>query len=347
MKESGAGAGNQVRRLSQMAPAEEAISIDHVAFIVNPHSGGGGGDRVFLWVAEQLRRHDITIAAFETTRTGGALPATEAALRAGFTEIWVIGGDGTIQEALRPIVEAGAVLGPLPGGTGNRLVVEVGHAPDDPVAQALWMMRQPVSEIDVGECNGHLFTGRLGVGFEAAAAEEVEDEKSGLGNFSYLIAGLRAARDIRPKHLTLTTGDETVYDGPMLAAMITNLPIRMLVKVPGFSSSGPVDGALQTIILRERPGLDALWRWIRGGEEPSPSEEVFEHSAPAYHVAVEGGAPVHLDGEVVGTLEEFDARCHPRGLRLRGLHLRATTSDGEDPPNGRQNASAEDEAAQR
>lgn len=311
------------------APNDAEITVDHVAFVVNPRSGGGGGERVFLWVAEQLRRYDIPIAAFETTRSGGARPATEAALRAGFSEIWVIGGDGTIQEALGPIVEAGAVLGALPGGTANRLVVEVGSAPEDPVAQALWMMRQPVTEIDVGECNGHLFTGRLGVGFEASAAKEVEDDKSGLGNLAYLIAGLRAARELRPKHLTLSVGDETIYDGPMLAVMMTNLAMRLVVKVPGLSSSGPMDGSLHAIVLRERPGLDALWRWIRGGEEPSPSEEVFIHCAPAYHVAVKGGAPVHLDGEVLDPLEEFDARCRPRALRLRGLRQRPEAPDGE------------------
>lgn len=310
-----------------MATADSTITIDHVAFVVNPHSGGGGGDRVFLWIAEQLRRHDVTIAAFETTSSGGAKPATEAALRAGFSEIWVIGGDGTIQEALHPIIEAGAVLGPLPAGTGNRLVMVVGPAPDDPVAQAIWMMRQPVREIDVGECEGNFFTVRVGVGFEAEAAEEALRDKSGLGNFAYLIAGLRAARDIQPRHLTLTAGSEVVYEGPMLAMMLTNLPVRVAVRVPGLASSGPVDGALHAIVLRERPGLDALWRWTVGGGSPPSGDEIFGHSAPDYRVLVEGGAPVHLDGEIIGTLDSFEARCHPRALKLRGLHERTQETD--------------------
>ncbi len=314
-----------------MDSAGAQIAVDNVAFVINPRSGGGGGDRVYLWVAERLRQHEIPIAAFETTREGGAAPAVEAALRAGFTEIWVIGGDGTIQEALRPIIEAGAVLGSLPGGTGNRLVVELGRAPNDPVAQAVWMMRQPVWRIDVGEAEGHLFTGRLGIGFEAEAAEEVVKDKSGLGNLAYVVAGLRAARDIEPKHLRLTSDREIIYDGPMLAAMITNLPMRLPLKVPGLASSGPFDGLLHAIVLREKPGLDALWRWLLGSDECEPDDAVFEHCGPAYRVEVPNGAPMHLDGEVIGTLERFDARCHPRALRLRGLYLRpGAPADGID-----------------
>ena len=305
-----------------MAPDQsQPITIDHVAFIVNPSSGGGGGGRIYLAVAEELRRHGVRIAAFETLRDGGAAPAVEAALRAGFTEIWVIGGDGTIQEAIGPIIEADAVLGPIPGGTGNRLVEVVGCDCYDPVAQARWMMRQPVKRMDVGLVNGRYFTVRVGIGFEAVVASKTEDDKSGLGNFAYVLASLCAARHIDTYDVRVTSGDELVYDGPMVAGMFANVPVRVVLRVPALEAANPVDGGLHVIMARERPGIEALWRWVTGiGDEP-PKDEVLDHFAPEYTMEIEGGAMVHIDGEAVGMLDTLRVECLSGGLRIRGLDL--------------------------
>lgn len=295
------------------------VTVDHVAIVLNPSSGGGGGDRLYLAVANELRRHGVQIAAFETTRAGGAEPAVQAALRAGFTEIWTIGGDGTIQEVLGAVIEAGAVLGPIPGGTGNRLVEVVGRHCDDPVAQARWMMRQPVRCMDVGICNGRYFTVRAGIGFEAVVAEETEDDKSGLGNFAYVLATLRAARQFHSWQVRLTAGDELVYEGPMVAAMFANVPVRVVLRVPALEAADPADGDLHAIIVPERPGIEALWRWLTGiGEEPA-GDQVLEHGAPTYHMSIEGGAHLHIDGEAAGTPEQIEVSCVPGGLRVRGL----------------------------
>lgn len=316
-----------------MASAERrAIKIDHVAFILNPTSGGGGGDRIYLAVARELRRHGVQVAVFETTRDGGARPAVEAALRAGFTEIWTIGGDGTIQEALGPIIASGAVLGPIPGGTGNRLVEVIGRHHDDPVAQARWMMGQPTARMDVGTCNGRYFTVRVGVGFEAVVAGETEDDKSGLGNFAYVLATLRAARQIDTWQVRLTIGEALAYEGPMVAGMFANMPVRLGLRVPALEAADPVDGRLHAIIVPERPGLEVRWRWLTGlGPEP-PGNEVLEHSASAYHLSVEGGAALHIDGEVFGAPEEIDVSCVPGGLRVRGLDLSAHVDEEEIDP---------------
>ncbi len=306
------------------------IQIDHVAFIINPSSGGGGGGRIYLAVAHELRRHGVQIAAFETTRRRGAKPAVEAALRAGFSEIWVIGGDGTTQEAVGPIIEAEAVLGPLPGGTGNRLVEVVGRHCDNAVAQARWMMRQPVHRMDVGMCNGRYFTVRAGIGFEAVVAGETEDDKSGLGNFAYVLATLRAARQIDTWNVRLTSADEVVYEGPMVAGMFANMPVRVVLRVPALESADPTDGNLHAIIVPERPGIEALWRWLTGmGPEPV-GDEVIEHCSPSYRMEIEGGAHVHIDGESAGTPESLEASCVASGLRVRGLDLSADlTAPGE------------------
>ncbi|MFW6156745.1 MAG: hypothetical protein ACOC7J_05450, partial [Armatimonadota bacterium] len=112
-----------------------------------------------------------------------------------------------------------------------------------------------------------------------------------------------------------------VYEGPMVAGMFANVPVRVVLRVPALEAADPVDGDLHAIIVPERPGVEALWRWLTGiGDEPAENE-VLEHCAPAYVMAVAGGAQVHIDGESGGSPEELDVCCVPGGLRVRGLDL--------------------------
>ncbi|MGD9495734.1 MAG: diacylglycerol kinase family protein [Armatimonadota bacterium] len=299
--------------------------IEAVAFVVNPSSGGGGGDWLYMEIARLLRERGVQIAAFETTRDRGARPAAEAALRAGFPEIWVIGGDGTIQQCLEPIVAAGAVLGPIPGGTSNRLVEVLGLASDDPVEQARWMLDQPVHAIDVGACDGGLFTVRAGVGIEALAARLTEDDKSGLGNLSYILAGVKAAHSARAVTARLSAGDDLLYEGLMLSAIITNLPFVVPLKVPGIDRATPTDGLLHVTIIPERPDLRVLWQWLLRQRPESAHGAAFYYSGAHYHLTLDQPAEVHLDGEMIGTVRELDLQCRPGALRVRGLRFGAGT----------------------
>jgi diacylglycerol kinase family enzyme len=192
------------------------------------------------------------------------------------------------------------------------------------------MIHQQARRIDVGDCGGQLFTVRLGVGFEAVAAEEVEDDKSGLGNFAYVLATLRAARQIHTWDVRLSRGDDVMYEGPMVAAMFANVPVRVVLRVPALEAADPVDGNLHAIIVPERPGIEALWRWLTGlGPEPV-GDEVLEYSGASFQMTVEGGAHLHIDGEAAGKPEEIDVHCIPAGLRVRGLDLLADAAAPAD-----------------
>jgi hypothetical protein len=107
----------------------------------------------------------------------------------------------------------------------------------------------------------------------------------------------------------------------MVAGMFANVPVRVVLRVPALEAADPVDGDLHAIIVPERPGIEALWRWLTGiGPEPV-GDEVLEYGAPAYRMSIRGGAHLHIDGEAAGTPEEIEVNCVPGGLRVRGLDL--------------------------
>lgn len=305
---------------------ENPEPIHAVALVVNPASGGGGNDHLQLAITRMLREQGIWVAAFATHPLRGARPAVEAALAAGFAEIWGVGGDGTIQQALAPIVEAGAVLGPIPGGTSNRLVAVIGATEHHGLEQARWMLRQPVTTIDLGACNGELFTVRAGIGVGALAARLTERDKRGMGNLAYIFAGVKAARQTEPRQVWLRAEGRTVYEGSMWGAIVTNLPFVVPLKAPGIDRATPTDGRVHVTIIPERPDLSRIWQWLKRRRADTPTDPaVVQYDGPRCQLEADGAVEVHLDGEILGAVRAVEVECRPRALRVRGLKIAAGT----------------------
>jgi diacylglycerol kinase family enzyme len=294
-------------------------TVDEVAFVVNPVSGKSDGYQQFATAADVLQERGVHVVSFQTDPDEGARPACETALDAGYREIWVIGGDGTIRDCLRPVMDAGAILAPLPGGTANRFVSALGpHAGDIP-GRVEWMLEQPVAKVDLGECNGKLFSVHVGVGFEAVAAEKTEEDKSGLGNFAYLVAGYRALREVEPQKAMLRSGDEFLYDGPMISALFSNMPIESLIRAAGGRVGDPVHGKLSAKVISKAPGWRMFIRWLQGRAEAPREDMVFGHHAAEYHLGLERETEVHVDGESIGEERALTLRCHHQALKVRGF----------------------------
>jgi diacylglycerol kinase family enzyme len=295
--------------------------VERVAFVVNPVSGGGGGYEDFVRAAEVLGKRGVHVASFATDPDEGGRPAAEEALAAGYDEIWVIGGDGTIRDCLRPIVEADAILGPLPGGTANYFARAIGPHPDDVGARAEWMADQPIERVDLGECEGELFSVHVGVGFEAVAAEKTQDNKSGLGSLAYVVAGYQALGEVEPQAARLTCGDEVVYEGEMLSALFSNLPFETLVNAARGVVGDPIDGLLTARVVKEAPGWQMLIRWLNDEVGAPPPQTVVAHSGAEYRLETEHESDVHVDGQMIGRHRTLSMRCLPRVLQVRGVQF--------------------------
>ncbi|MFW5706011.1 MAG: diacylglycerol/lipid kinase family protein, partial [Bacteroidota bacterium] len=92
-----------------------------ILFIVNPFSGVGRKKAIEEHLKSTL---DTSRFDYQLKYTAGPQHATELsrqALDAGFKVIVAVGGDGTVNEAGRPLVGTDAVLGIVPSGSGNGL----------------------------------------------------------------------------------------------------------------------------------------------------------------------------------------------------------------------------------
>jgi YegS/Rv2252/BmrU family lipid kinase len=124
--------------------------------VVNPRAGAGAAKAKLPALQEALREAGATFEVVLTRFAGDATAQVREALRRGVAGVAVVGGDGTLNEAVNgffeesgQIVAPGAWLGPLPCGTGGDFRRTVGIA-KDPAAMVTQMMWAKPRPIDVG-----------------------------------------------------------------------------------------------------------------------------------------------------------------------------------------------------
>lgn len=124
------------------------------ALVVNPQAGAGRAGRLLPALEAALRGAGADFTRFTTEGPGHATELTRQALRDGASGVAVVGGDGTLGEALNGFflssgapIAAGRWLGPLPAGTGGDFRRSLGmeaRAPADLVRRLLLSEPRPI-----------------------------------------------------------------------------------------------------------------------------------------------------------------------------------------------------------
>lgn len=136
----------------------------------------------------------------ELRPTGGPGQAAEIARRSiaeGSDAIFVLGGDGTINETIQGMAYSGVPLGVLPGGTANCLSMELGFGSRIERAAEKLAASEPVP-IALGRvtaAHSRYFLLMCGAGLDAAIVDDVNARlKASTGKFAYWVAGLSQFR---------------------------------------------------------------------------------------------------------------------------------------------------------
>jgi diacylglycerol kinase (ATP) len=148
--------------------------------IVNPNAGGGRSLRVLPAVENELTEQRFSYTVFKDN-----LPVNLT----GFTDLIIMGGDGTIHQTINHFIDIDIPIIILPTGTGNDFSFKLSGKRDcmDILKEAIH--KEPVS-VDAGICNGRIFLNGVGIGFDGEVVRQLGDKKS-LGFLSYLLAVLK------------------------------------------------------------------------------------------------------------------------------------------------------------
>ena len=140
-----------------------------IRLIVNPISGTQRRSES-AWKAPLQRLHLAADVVF-TQYAGHATELAIQAAQTGYEQIWVAGGDGTLNEVARALVNTPLALGIIPKGSGNGLARELGMPLRYEKALAA-LQQATVIACDVGIANEEYFFNLAGVGIEAEIARQ-------------------------------------------------------------------------------------------------------------------------------------------------------------------------------
>ena len=270
-----------------------------IPVIVNP---GARGARAGLRM-EDIRALSPRVRLVETTGAGDARRIARELALAGEPIVVAAGGDGTVNEAVNGIAEAGAAagtaLGVLPTGTMNVFAAELG-VPSGSLAQCWRIIAAgQVRDIDLWRVNDTHFIQLAGAGLDAAIIRETTwERKKKFGPASYVFSGLKLLT--RPaQDLVVTAPGREPVRGPVV--LVGNGrhyggPFRV------FPAASMTDGLLDVMVMRHHSVLSflALTRaLISGTYRPGPEVTYFQTES----LTVEAPEPIpcEADGELVGT----------------------------------------------
>jgi len=142
-------------------------------FILNPIAGNGFAESLVPTLKNVIQQYDIDAEVVVTDNKGHATLLTETFLEKGFTHFIGVGGDGTMNEIVKPLLgEKNITVGIIPAGTGNDFNQILGFP--DRFGDKDWKIffDQHVIQMDAGMCNGMPFVNGMGLGFDAQVAAE-------------------------------------------------------------------------------------------------------------------------------------------------------------------------------
>lgn len=267
--------------------------------VVNPASGKH--EPVLNVLNDVFHQYDdVEWSISVTKKFGDATEQARVAAQNGADLVAGYGGDGTQHEIANGVLGTTAVMGVLPGGTGNGFATELGTPKELKPAVELLCSGGQIRNIDVVKMNDIYFVQRLYVGIEPEE-QTSREEKDKYGTFAYAINTYHRARDKKQKEFKY----HVVIDGEAHDFMASKVYVVNAAKAgTGISVTGkiskPDDGLLE-IFLLDNKSLKTL---ISAGERmvhlDTKTANRFIKQGKEISIDTDPDQPVWTDGEYTG-----------------------------------------------
>ena len=154
-----------------------------IRFIINPIAGTGKQLKTKKYISKYLKNYEI----YYTKKAGDASMISKDAVLKNVDAVVAIGGDGTVNECLKSLINTNTALGVIPCGSGNGFALHIGM--NNNIKKAVKQLQKiEIEKIDSGFVNGMPFINVGGIGFDAHIAKLFGKlKKRGFYNYIKLI----------------------------------------------------------------------------------------------------------------------------------------------------------------
>lgn len=285
-------------------------------FIINPISGNGFGSIIVPKLEQMIKKHNIDAELILTERPGHATELSEEYFNKGFRYIIGVGGDGTLNEIARPLVnKKDVIIGIIPAGTGNDFIQILGFP--NRFSDNDWdiFFKANTTLMDVGSCNGVIFLNGMGLGFDAEVAAQnyvaPGVTKKG-GRYKYVWHIVKTLLFFREKKMTATNGSGSAESD----CFINTIAIGRRFAGGFYLTPKAIanDGLLDVCSIKK---LSLIQRFVILLKVPKGThindKKVNYYQSPGLILEFTEKVPFHVDGEL-NFSKTFDVRLLPGAL---------------------------------
>jgi YegS/Rv2252/BmrU family lipid kinase len=284
--------------------------------IWNPFAGGKAL-KICKALSDVLNQKEIDYQVFDTNESKSATKTVSEFLDESFTDLIIIGGDGTINESVNGL-KYDIPVSILPAGTGDDFIknLSIGKTLDEQIGTAI---NGEIKLIDLGQCNDRKFVNGVGIGFDGQIVEDMASKRVPLlkGHVAYYYHVLRILGGYRERLFNYQIDDQA-YEKDLILLTVGNgttfgggFRLMPEAKID--------DGLLEVCEIGKVSGLRRFLNInkLSGGTHGSLKEVNFYKSKRVF-IDKNSMLYAHIDGERMGQ-PPFEIRILPKALRLRVL----------------------------
>lgn len=275
--------------------------MNKTALIVNP-AAGRTSKKSINFALDFLRKNGFDISLFQTEKKFGATEISKSCLKDNFETIIVAGGDGTINEAIQPLIFSERRIGILPFGTANVLARELGIPLSLKKALKL-LVEGKEKKVSAGEVTfltkgeRRYFLLMAGVGFDAEVVfSNNETIKKNFGRFSYLLTAIKTLFNFSQEKLDFTVEGEQFTGYSALISNSSHYGGNFKIA----KAASIFEPELHLIIIEHNSTFDILRVAISALFKSHPAFEGLQFRI-AKKIEIKGEAKIQLDGDFAGT----------------------------------------------
>jgi YegS/Rv2252/BmrU family lipid kinase len=251
---------------------------------------------------------------FFTEFHGHAYLLASEAVEKGADYVIAVGGDGTVNEVAKALVDSQSALGIIPMGSGNGLARDLSIPLDSRKAIDV-ILEHNIAPIDYCKANENIFFCTCGVGFDARISQRFAEEKH-RGSWAYLRSVITEYIKFKPEGYEITLDDsETVRKKAFLVTCANASQYGNNAYIAPLADMN--DGLIDVAVLLPMTSLDIVgmvFQMFTKQLNKNPKVKYFK--AKKLTVKREKAGIVHLDGEPFSMEKSVTIEVFRSGLRV-------------------------------
>ncbi len=229
-----------------------------------------------------------------TERVEHAFLLAKAAVKDQYDIVVAVGGDGTVNEVAKGVLNSNVIMGIVPFGSGNGLARTL-KIPLNPVKAVKVFNNYSSIQIDSASLNNHFFFNMAGSGFDATISHQFANLKS-RGFSGYVKTTFKELSSYKPENYTIHFDGKTITEKAFIVSVANSSQYGNEAHIAPHADVK--DGLLDLVIVKPFP-----WYTF-----PSLAIKMFTKTAhtssyvqifKAKNIVIERASksPIHIDGE--------------------------------------------------